>query len=439
MNTLKKRQIQQGGSLIVGLLLMLVASIVTVASMRGSHLQEKMTSNTNNKTVSSMAAQAGASTFVEWAKGKAAANEWPTDQTWTALTDQPKTKQTAKKLTESGLGQYWFDDVKFTSTGVTLSVMGASQSGETALGESEVFINLTFTAGNSGGGGGGGGGTPISGFGGSAPAAISCFGGGCDIRTGSAGRVRGQDHDLPPLNCTGRACDLEPLTGSPGRPAVYASNRHQSLIGSQGGGSGGTGGGRNPSLASGPDTSDYCGLSSQNQTSIVCGNDAIWSPENYAVPPSQDPFFGPGSVGSLTASSPLVSSDFGTRSDPKITYINSTIRVSGNQHYAGIIIIDGGNLTVNGTVTFEGLILIKNCGVLDIGGTVNIYGAVVVDASTCVSTHQTFPGRGNMSLRYSSAALNNANNILNPGGGGGGGGSGSTSAGAVSVKVWREI
>jgi len=57
---------QQGAILIISLLLLLVASIVTVSSMRGSNMQERMTSNQHNQAVAFMAAEAAASDFLQW-------------------------------------------------------------------------------------------------------------------------------------------------------------------------------------------------------------------------------------------------------------------------------------------------------------------------------------------------------------------------------------
>lgn len=56
---------QKGAALAIGLIFLLLATIVTVVGMRGSNLQERMTSNTNHKALSFMAAEAGISEVAE--------------------------------------------------------------------------------------------------------------------------------------------------------------------------------------------------------------------------------------------------------------------------------------------------------------------------------------------------------------------------------------
>ncbi|MCK7574694.1 MAG: pilus assembly PilX N-terminal domain-containing protein [Chromatiales bacterium] len=61
---------QQGASLVVGLILLTVATVVSLSSMTGGSMQARMTSNQNNKTASRMAAEAGASRFIKFVNEK---------------------------------------------------------------------------------------------------------------------------------------------------------------------------------------------------------------------------------------------------------------------------------------------------------------------------------------------------------------------------------
>jgi type IV pilus assembly protein PilX len=56
---------QQGATLVVGVILLSAITIVGLSSMKGGSMQERMASNQNNKAVALMAAQAGASRFIE--------------------------------------------------------------------------------------------------------------------------------------------------------------------------------------------------------------------------------------------------------------------------------------------------------------------------------------------------------------------------------------
>ena len=56
---------QRGAALLIGLLLLLVATLVAVAAMQGSQFQERMASNHYNKAISFHAAEVGATRFIE--------------------------------------------------------------------------------------------------------------------------------------------------------------------------------------------------------------------------------------------------------------------------------------------------------------------------------------------------------------------------------------
>ena len=65
MNSHMHKQ-QRGTALVVSLMLLAVMTITTVASMRGSNLQERMAGNSNQQLIALMASEAGASEFYGW-------------------------------------------------------------------------------------------------------------------------------------------------------------------------------------------------------------------------------------------------------------------------------------------------------------------------------------------------------------------------------------
>lgn len=74
---------QSGAVLIIGLILMLVASIVAMSSMRGSSLQENLTASVNNKAISHMAAEAGGAAFWDWLQNRAQSpSDWGQRDNW---------------------------------------------------------------------------------------------------------------------------------------------------------------------------------------------------------------------------------------------------------------------------------------------------------------------------------------------------------------------
>lgn len=234
--------------------------------------------------------------------------------------------------------------------------------------------------------------TPFKGFGSDAPAAISCFGGPCTITAGAGagGHVDGTDWTLPVSpTCNGRAACLNASkTSNPARPAVFfpagsTADRQ--------------GGGPHPNYVSG-------------STGITHGIDgvAVKTPAHYPTgnAPTGGTFFDANSHFALVTSG---SSTFdSSRSNPKLHYVSSPPNphtVSGNGNYAGVLIIDGTRLNLGGTTVFEGLILIRNCGVLNMHGTPFVYGAIVIDSDGCPANYEPFPANGTPNVRYSLEAL----------------------------------
>lgn len=96
--------------------------------------------------------------------------------------------------------------------------------------------------------------------------------------------------------------------------------------------------------------------------------------------------------------------DFGTASQPKITYVNGDATFAGNNSGYGIMVVNG-DLTLTGTFDFYGIIILYGPSTIttDVVGTFNVFGGTIIVGST-VNMKST----GNSSIYYSSQAIDNA-------------------------------
>ena len=135
---------QDGAALIVGLILLAVATIVTLLSMSSGHMQERMTSNTNNQAIAFKSAETGASEFWAWMRSDPG---WESDD-WQTDTDIPTSADEAINLGDHGY--YWIDpdEVEWDSPEpdlVSVVVRGHARVGDDAVGEQKVRV--TFSRG----------------------------------------------------------------------------------------------------------------------------------------------------------------------------------------------------------------------------------------------------------------------------------------------------
>jgi hypothetical protein len=117
----------------------------------------------------------------------------------------------------------------------------------------------------------------------------------------------------------------------------------------------------------------------------------------------------------LTCPGPAACSgaNLGTVASPQITYVNGNFTFGGSG--AGVLVVTG-NLTLNGGINWDGLILVIGTGnmVINGGGGGNIYGEVfVANTSTGVLGSPTFSwnGGGNADINYNSCWANIGNNL----------------------------
>ncbi|MCX5831045.1 MAG: pilus assembly PilX N-terminal domain-containing protein [Deltaproteobacteria bacterium] len=104
----------------------------------------------------------------------------------------------------------------------------------------------------------------------------------------------------------------------------------------------------------------------------------------------------------------LYQSTLGTRAAPAITLVPNGTTLNGNGNGAGIIIVDdGGSLNLNGTFEFEGIIILRGTGRVFGTGTANLFGSLI----TIGHSAKLIDLSGGVDLNYSSAAIANLANI----------------------------
>ncbi|EED36834.1 conserved hypothetical protein [Luminiphilus syltensis NOR5-1B] len=138
---------QRGAALVVSLILLAVATLVIVYGMRGTNLQERMTANQNNKSISFVAAEAGGSEFLGWlvAEDDAGTVDW-TDATWQeswktavgfTLPDSPVTTASIGTY-----GAYYISAIIWGTDDVVVNVTGNSLGGTDSVGQTT--LQLTY-------------------------------------------------------------------------------------------------------------------------------------------------------------------------------------------------------------------------------------------------------------------------------------------------------
>jgi len=408
----KPRSTQRGAALAIGLVLLAVASMVTITSLNTGVMQERMAASQDNHARSFMAAEAGGARLVAWVN----ANGWPTTIP-APFTGVTRVVSTDPSITFRMTSSAW------TASPLVVEVEGHARTpdGNTVLAQTRLRIELERTPG------GGSTPPPTAAPRVNAPAAISCFGGPCGITAGAGrgadegfGTVSGFNHPIPPLNCSGGGCRMQPQGADrtmPAVPAVFLTHSVGSSVGVQGGGN----------------FNAFQGLNRAG-TGVAIENDidAARLPSNYPNNPDG------------TSTAPTWDSVFGAGTPPPQTSLESgrttLTAIGGSNFEVGTLVVDGQDLTMQGNALFVGLIVIRNCGTLRMSGNPNVYGAVIVDArrangTACPTNYDPFGGAGTPAVRYSLAALNRAANPPPPPGTGTGTGTGT----GFSVLRWMEI
>jgi hypothetical protein len=220
--------------------------------------------------------------------------------------------------------------------------------------------------------------------------ALAMYGNNPAIAGGGA--IDGTDHSLPSTSCSGSSCHTAANSGpGPSLPGLYSTE----------------------TVAVGSTTITGNPAQVLNNSAEALAKDDAWTA------------FADGIVNATTASgTPLYDSTFSaSRTAPKITVLTSYTKVTGNNHYYGIIVVSGTDVEIEtaGTMTFEGLIILANGATLTTKGTANTYGSVI----TCNHSELTVTLNGTPTLMYSTAAIANLSNINAPG--------------SVNKMAWRDV
>ena len=436
-STHQSRSMQRGAALAIGLVLLAVASMVTITSLNTGVMQERMAANQDNHARAFMAAEAGGVRLREWLSEPS--RVWPTNvETLSAF--QVMGEESNVRANDTTI-TFQLENPRFQTLPdprLGVEVLGRAKAADgTVLAQTRLWVELERRSG----------GGPTQPQSANAPAAISCIGGPCSITAGSGGganegfgTVSGFNHPIPPLDCSGGGCRMGAIhrtppppppapqpTITPAVPAVFLTNRTDSSVGVQGGGN------KTPSNEDttlpfqGLDPSDPSGERIVRGTGIAVAH----SPPPSTTPPTLESFF-PGNV------------------VPTQTVLESgrttMAAIGGSNVEVGTLVLNGQNLTMQGNALFVGLIVIRDCGTLRMGGNPNIYGAVIVDATqpnptnptgpriSCGTNYDPFDGAGTPAVRYSRDALNRAANPPPPPGTGTG-----TGKRFVEVVRWVEI
>ena len=352
---------QKGVALAITLILLFIATLVGITGMNAGTMQERMTSNANNKAISFMAAEAGGAELLAWIEE----NGWPDDNNQPPSSGFVTSDQVGQYLLSLQPGFTWSDPE------VAIRIEGRAVSGGNVLARTNLDLNVTNT----------GGGMMFD-----APAPISCFGGPCSIAAGASAKISGYDHPIPPLGCTGRGNCVTSGVG-PIAPPVFFDE--QQNVGSLSGG--------NPAQPAfeGRDR-DGNSVSGRDNSVALWGD--VFGPEDddsWAAPDLPS-IFGGMDVDDLATN---VRDEDGSSVSPELA-------MSGNDTLRGLLVV-GENQTfrMSGTPLFVGLIFVKDCGKVDMGGTAFVYGAIVVDASGCDNDYSPFASNGAPDVRFSEAAL----------------------------------
>lgn len=151
MRTIEYSSNQKGGALVMGLILLTVATVATLASMRGGNIQERMTSNQHNKAISLMAAEAGLGVLWNRLDEETSLPAAPSD------VDLADSRGNPTILSQNSRAAFWFDPngwevingntLRAIAVGVALD---PSMNANNPLAESRLRIEVSLS-GSSGG------------------------------------------------------------------------------------------------------------------------------------------------------------------------------------------------------------------------------------------------------------------------------------------------
>lgn len=357
---------EQGAVLVIGLLLLAVATIVGVAGLSGSNMQERIAANQKQQTEAMMAAETGASQSIAFSENPV---NWGaetkcigTDDNWTGLYN-PGISGQYEEVT--GTDAKYLMRLVCENGLLFVESEGVVRFNGENLAERTVRVHVYEP-----------------GLQGIAP--VNFVG---NPNTGQA------SYNVPNSN------SFEVFGDGDGGPAVAASNiNDRDNI-------------RSEIISAGREQNYRGGIESiffpdpfSAAEKIAAFVTAVKLDADYI---GTDPDLGGGSMG--------------TTSDPKVNVITGNLGVSGGVSGAGVLIVEG-DLTWSGGVSFDGLVMVLG-GTFDINGNGDggVDGAVYVTNIDSSSGMPAFAneailinGGGTAEYRHSNEALEMAWNALNP-------------------------
>lgn len=435
------RSAQRGVVLVVGLLLLLVMTIVAVASLSSTHMQERMAGNARTQALAFQLASTGAASSLEFYAAQELAGGLPdTDcgtrdhpgwvdadgdpvlTAWVTAPNDDLIQGTRLRQRIYCLQVEYPDGQReLKSHPFVLSRGEVVSSDNTVVAQRDIEVRLDFGA------------TPP----GDPDCTALCFpycasGDSLRFPTSNAFKVDGEGS---PAITTGTLECADAITGA------IRSNR----IGNYDGGIAGTD----------TDADDTLGYPWGSPTDVNNFRNALLAFANgtATIPSGYSAELIPGD---LTASGNRV---FGTTSEPQITYIAGDADMAGNVSGTGILVVEG-DLQWNGTPEFQGLILVLGGGFEVYGGgqggdpagsltVLNLFGADGEtprnDEAGFGSIDLDFRGGGTALYRYDCLLLQGLATGLGLGDENGGwypscdsAGSGVSTPGTRRIASWRE-
>lgn len=373
--TLKNRQ--GGAVLIVSIMLLLAATMATLASVRGNPMHERMAANHEYKGMSFLSAESGATRFLAWLANEQETRGWPTEDRQDDWQEQglntcPQQYSRLKGI-ESCIMVDAADGVHWEGSQVAVRIVGRVVSPAGILSESVIDLQVE------------GAGSPIEQP--QAQAAFTCYGEHCLFGfKGAPVKISGYDHPVSDgeFNCNGAGCNYSADTWNDAVPGISMPNRPSG------------GAADKPKQVEGDPPVQRGGSGAQDQA-------AAW--QAYA-----NALLGTGAAHEVSSGQGLPAS---SREHPAVSNIVGNVTLNGSADSAGVIIVGpGASLSFKGTFHHEGLVIVLPGGTFDVsGGTAWLYGGVV-DLSGNAPGHYV-DLRGNVHIRYSAEALGNLNRIKN--------------------------
>ncbi len=135
---MKVRCYQQGGVLVVSLIILLVMTLLGVNAITSSGLQERMVSNQKQVIEAAMAAEAGAVTVVQWLRAHPEA--WGDKQVWKKNAGLPAEPPRTPNFGDGPV--YWIEGIHFKGNTAVIVSCGGILVADQIIGQSAVTVIL---------------------------------------------------------------------------------------------------------------------------------------------------------------------------------------------------------------------------------------------------------------------------------------------------------